>query len=167
VKVHITTSAPGVQLLGTEVSKLEPAGDGAFRSLGPSTILCMAPCDTYVDARVGQPLYVTSPDIPDSQSFQLYQYEGDVNLDVAPGNGVMLGFGAVSSTLGLVGILVGVPMLIVGATNESSDIEVVGGVTTAVSSVLFGAGIGLSFGGSTDVEIVPATALGASAASTP
>lgn len=167
MRVHLESSDPGLQLVGTEVSKLEPASDGTFQSLGASTILCRAPCDTYLDARVGQFVHVESADTPASSPFQLYDQEGDVTLRVAPGNGPMAVSGGVLGVFGGLGLLVGGVVLIVGAagsggdssssTDRYADILVGGGVTTGVSAALLGAGIGLSFGGSTDVEIVPAT----------
>jgi hypothetical protein len=162
VRVHLESNDPGLQLIGAEVSKLEPAADGTFQSLGPSTILCRAPCDTYVDARVGQFLHVESASTPASQLFQLYDQEGDVTLRVAPGNGPMAVSGAVFSVVGILGVLTGGVVLLVGGLSDSgsaSDLMVGGGVATGISAAMLGGGIGLAVGGTTDVEIVPATAV--------
>ena len=161
VRVHLASPDPGTQLRGDGVSLLQPVGDG-FASQGPSTILCRPPCDKYLDARVGQSLVVTSPDMPDSMPFSLYEHEGDVTLQVEPGSGGMQIGSAVLGVPSTFGVIGGIATLITGAAISASapsgntsgeDALVVGGIMTGVSAPLFTLAIVLGAYGATDVTI--------------
>ena len=160
VRVHIDSPDPDIELRGLGVNKLIPAGTG-FRSAGPSTILCRPPCDAYVDARVGQPLYVAGPHIPDSSSFRLYDKKGDVKLDVRPGDRTLstlagIGYG-VGSLAVLTGLSVGLTGILVRSadSNDSTakDMEKWGLITLGGGAVFIGAGVAFDLSGRTKVTI--------------
>jgi hypothetical protein len=162
VKLHIDSPDPRVQLFGTDVDKLVQQPDGNFRSVGPSTILCRAPCDEYIDARKGQQVHLASPDMPPSDSFHLYANAGDVNVRVEPGNSALYTTGGWLGTLGVLGVITGGVVLLVGGIDKSGgdgdkadDILLGGGVTLGASAAVLGAGIGMTLGGETDIEITP------------
>lgn len=159
VKIHIDSPDPQVQLYGSEVDKLVPLPDGSFRSVGPSTILCRAPCDEYIDARNGQQVHLASPDMPPSDPFQLFASSGDVEVRVEPGDEAMRVTGGWLTALGVLGVLAGAPTLIGGAATESDEAMLIGGVILGPSVVALGVGIPLSIGGATDIEISPAPGL--------
>jgi len=155
VKVHIDSSLPGIQLRGRDVATLEPVGD-QFRSLGVLTIICTAPCDTWIDARVGQSMTLVSPDMPISAPFSLFEHEGEVTLDVEPGTMGLATAGSILSVLGALGITPGIIMLIIGAGGDDpsdDDMLVAGTITTAGSAAFLTAGIVMMSFGSTDVTL--------------
>ncbi len=165
VKVHIDSPDSGTELRGYGVNKLEPLPDGRLRSVGVSTILCRAPCDEYVDARVGQPLYVVSPDMPSSSLFQLFDQEGEVELTVDPGNAALLTTGTIAEILGTLGAIGGLVTLITGGVigidakgtdkTDANEVLLIGGVMFGSSAAVLGAGIAMDLSGQTDIEIVP------------
>lgn len=168
VRVHMESPDPNVELRGFGVQKLVAAGTG-FRSTGASTILCRPPCDTYVDARVGQSLYVAGPDIPDSRAFQLYDRKGDVNLDVRPGNRTLSSLAITGYTVGVLAVIAGASTAVTGLVvhdnaNTQKDIdsgrnlEKWGLVTLGGGAVFIGAGVAFDLTGKTKVKLTsPAT----------
>ncbi len=164
VRVHIDSPDPSVELRGFGVSKLRPVGSG-FESLGPSTILCHAPCDSYVDARMGQSMVVAGPGIPSSSWFQLYDRTGDVDLSVRPGNQALSTLSMVGYSLGILAVVGGGSTLLTGAAIKSSDsggssntggdLEKWGGIVLGGGAVLIGAAVVMDLTGSTKVEIKP------------
>ena len=163
VKIHIDSPDPGVQLYGTDVAKLVEQPDGNFRSVGPSTILCRAPCDEYLDVRTGQQLHLASPDMPPSNPFLLFANRGEVNLRVEPGDSALYTIGGWSSAIGVLGVLAGGAVLLVGGMSASSETDqsrtdalyLGGGVALGAGALVLGDGIALTMSGSTDIEITP------------
>ncbi|MBW2457332.1 MAG: hypothetical protein JRI68_22680, partial [Deltaproteobacteria bacterium] len=152
VKVHIDSPLAGVQLRGADVATLEPVGD-QFRSLGVRTIICTAPCDTWVDARVGQSMHLVSPEMPMSTPFSLFEHEGEVTLDVEPGTTGLATTGSLLAVLGALGITPGIVMLIIGAGGDDpsdDDLLLAGAITTAGSAAFLTSGILMMTFGSTD-----------------
>lgn len=168
VRVHMNSPDPDVELRGIGVRKLVPDGTG-FRSTGMSTILCRPPCDTYLDARVGQSLYVAGPHIPDSRAFQLYDKKGDVDLAVRPGNKTLSTLSGVGYALGSLAVLGGISTATTGLVvhdNANSDKDLKNGanlekwglVTLGSGAVLIGAGVAFDLTGKTKVTLTsPAT----------
>ncbi len=161
VRVHIESPDPTVQLRGFGVQKLRPV-DGGYQSLGASTILCTGTCDSYVDARLGQPLAVHGDDYPDSAPFQLFDKQGDVDLEVTPGNATYQTLGVVSLSLGVLAVIGGGSTLLTGAlisgsddSSTGSDLKKWGLITTGAGAGLVGLGIVFTGLGSTDVEVRP------------
>ncbi len=168
VRVHIDSPDPNVELRGIGVQKLEPEGAG-FRSTGMSTILCRPPCDAYLDARVGQSLYVAGPHIPDSRAFQLYDRKGDVDLAVRPGNKTLATLSGVGYALGSLAVIGGISTAVTGLVvhdNANTDKDVRNGanlekwglITLGSGAVLIGAGVAFDLTGKTKVRLTsPAT----------
>ncbi len=164
VRVTINSPEP-VELHGMGVSRLEPVA-GGFRTLGPSQLLCRGECGQWLDARVGQRLSVGRPDIPFSDPINLYDQEGDVQLDVDPGNGAAMGWGVTSLSIGLASAVTGLSLLstglLIGGADSSggsddtaSDLKTWGLVTLGGGAALIGVGIVLMNDGSTKVEVRP------------
>lgn len=163
VRVFIKSPEP-LELHGLGVSRLEPV-NGGFRSLGPSQLLCRGECGQYLDARVGQHLSVGSPEVPFSQPIQLYDREGDVELDVDPGNSGSLGWGIASFTVGVLAATTGLSLAGTGAlinssssTDDSStgdDLTKWGLISLAGGAALITVGVILLNDGTTSVEVRP------------
>jgi hypothetical protein len=163
VRVHIDSPDPTVQLRGFGVQKLRPVS-GGYESLGASTILCTGTCDSYVDARLGQPLAVHGDGFPESAPFQLFDKQGDVDLQVTPGNSTYQTLGVVSLSLGVLAVIGGGSTLLTGAlisgsddSSTGSDLKKWGLITTGAGAGLVGVGIVFTGLGSTDVEVRPTT----------
>jgi hypothetical protein len=172
VRVHMDSPDPSVELRGIGVQKLVSQGTG-FRSTGMSTILCRPPCDSYVDARVGQSLYVAGPDIPDSRSFQLYDRKGDVKLDVRPGNRTLSTLAAIGYTIGSLAVLGGLSTATTGLvvhdnahTQKDLDnggaLEKWGLITLGGGAAFIGAGVAFDLTGKTKVTLTSPAAQTAS-----
>lgn len=164
VRVFINSPRP-LELHGVGVARLEPV-PGGFRSLGPSTLLCRGSCEQYLDLRVGQHLVVGSSEIPFSAPIQMYDREGDVQLDVEPGNGTSLGLGVTSLSLGVVAAVTGLSLAGTGLIINSADsaggsgdgLTKWGLITLGGGAALIGLGIVLVSDGSTKVEVRAPTA---------
>jgi hypothetical protein len=135
VKVHIDSPIAGVQLRGADVATLEPVGD-QFRSLGVRTIICTAPCDTWIDGRVGQSMQLVSPDMPASPFFSLFEHEGDVTLTVEPGTTGVATAGSILTLIGALGVTPGLVLSIIGGAGDdpSDDDLLTAGIITSVGS---------------------------------
>jgi hypothetical protein len=165
VRVFIQSPKP-LELHGMGVSRLEPV-EGGFRSLGQSQLLCRGECGAYLDARVGQHLSVGTPDIPFSAPIQLYDREGDVELDVSPGNGTSMGFGIISLSVGSLAAIMGLSLAGTGALISSgsgdsadtgADLTKWGLISLVGGAALITVGVILMNDGSTKVEVRPAAA---------
>jgi hypothetical protein len=167
VRVFIKSPEP-VELHGVGISRLEPV-DGGFRSLGQSQLLCRGECGAYLDARVGQYLSVGSSEVPFSRAIPLYDREGDVELDVSPGNITSLTFGVTSLSIGVLAAAAGLSLTATGAlisSNGSSssdsdtgaDLTKWGLISLAGGAALITVGIVLLNDGSTQVDVRPAAA---------
>jgi hypothetical protein len=164
VRVFIKSPHP-VELHGVGVSRLEPM-DGGFRSLGASQLLCRGECGAYLDTRVGQHLSVGTPEIPFSAPIQLYDREGDVELDVNPGNGTSMGFGVTSLSIGVLAAITGLSIagtgLLIGSADSTdgtaADMTKWGLISLAGGAALITVGVLLMNDGSTKVQVRPAAA---------
>lgn len=163
VRVHISSPDSSLQLQGAGVNKLRSVR-GGFVSLGASTILCRAPCDTTIDARNGQWLRVTGPNITPSSGFQLYDRSGDVNLEVRPGDRTLMTLAIVGYSIGSLAVIGGGSVLLTGAlvssadptSSSSSGMVKWGAITLGAGAVLFGASLAVDLSsGSTRVNIQP------------
>lgn len=158
VRVHIESPDSNVQLRGYGVQKLRPV-QGGYESLGASTILCSGSCDTYLDARLGQPLAVSGEAFPDSAPFQLYDKQGDVDVKVTPGNSTYQVLGVTTLSLGVLAVIGGGSTLLTGAlvssgdSSTGSDLKKWGLITTGAGAGLIGLGIVFNSAGSTDVAL--------------
>jgi hypothetical protein len=165
VRVFIRSPQP-LELHGVGVARLEPV-QGGFRSLGQSQLLCRGECGQYLDTRVGQHLSVGSPDVPFSKPIQLYDREGDVELDVDPGSGASLGWGVVTLSTGLLAAITGLSLAGTGAlissgssgdtSDTAADVTKWGLISLAGGAALITIGVVLMNDGSTDVQVRPAS----------
>lgn len=127
------------------------------------TPVCDSPCDKVIDGRSGQKFTLTG-EFPEAGPFVLKDKSGDVKLTVKPGSiGLRVG-GSLSTTLGGTGVLVGLPLLIVGiASTTSDDLAITGGVVTGVSAAVLTGGILMLVNGATKYvfgsSATPATAM--------
>ena len=108
-------------------------------------------------------------DVPFSAPINLYDKEGDVQLDVDPGNGASMGWGVTSLSVGLVSAVTGLSLLstglLIGGADSSgssdgtaSDMKTWGLVTLGGGAALIGVGVVLMNDGSTKVEVKPVSA---------
>lgn len=164
VRIHIDSPDPNVELQGLGAQRLDKVGSG-YLGQGASTLLCRAPCDTLIDARLGQPLMIAGPDIPTSAAFTVYDKEGDVTARVRPGSSSKLTWSAVTGSVGVLAAITGGSLLLTGALINSTDsgssssasrgdslvkwggITLVGGVALTVTGVV------LYNSGTTDVTL--------------
>jgi hypothetical protein len=163
VRIHVESPDPDVELQGVGAQRLDQVA-GGYVGQGPSTLLCRGACDTLIDARLGQPLKIAGPNMPDSAPFQVYDKEGDVTARVKPGSSSALTWSAITGTVGVLGVLTGGSLLLTGtilrsaASDDSSidrgkDLQLVGGLTLGGGVVFTTTGIILWNAGSTDVEL--------------
>jgi hypothetical protein len=164
VRVHIESSDPTVELHGLGAQRLDEV-PGGYVGQGPSTLLCRAPCDAPIDARLGQPLAIVGPNIPDSAPFAVYDKEGDVTARVRPGNSTRQTLGAFSAGTGILAIATGGSLLLTGVMlasgssestgnqNTAHDLKKWGAITLGGGLVLTTGGVLLMSSGATDVEL--------------
>jgi len=160
VRLHIESPDPNVELHGIGAQRLDPVA-GGYVGQGPSTLLCRAPCDTFIDARLGQPLAIAGRDIPDSSTFQLYDKEGDHTVRVRPGSRSKLTWSAITGTTGVLAVLTGGSILLTGLLLQSADsspgsgdsLVKWGGITLGGGVVLTTTGVILYNSGTTDVTV--------------
>ncbi|MFO0567424.1 MAG: hypothetical protein U0263_17325 [Polyangiaceae bacterium] len=159
VKLHIESPDPNVELQGLGAQRLDRVA-GGYVGQGASTLLCRAPCDTFIDARLGQPLQITGADIPSSSGFQVYDREGDVTAKVRPGSSSKLTWSAITGTTGFLAVITGGSLLLTGVLINSSDTSTSGdglvkwgGITLGAGAVLTTTGILLYNSGTTDVTL--------------
>ena len=163
VRLHIESPDPNVELHGLGAQRLDASG-GGYVGQGASTLLCRAPCDTYIDARLGQPLSIAGSSIPESAGFQVYDKEGDVTARVRPGSNAKLTWSAITGTTGILAVIGGGSILLTGALINSSATDQSskdradglvkwGGITLGAGVVLTTAGIILWNSGTTDVTL--------------
>lgn len=160
VKLHIESPDPSVQLHGLGAQRLDTVA-GGYVGQGPSTLLCRAPCDAMIDARLGQPLKIAGPDIPDSAPFTVYDREGEVTARVRPGNSSKLTWSAITGSVGILAVITGGSLLMTGALINSTDSSAGtgdglvkwGAITLGGGAVLTTTGVILWNSGSTDVTL--------------
>ncbi len=160
VKLHIESPDPSVQLHGLGAQRLDEVS-GGYVGQGASTLLCRAPCDALIDARLGQPLKIAGPDIPDSALFTVYDKEGEVTARVRPGNSSKLTWSAITGSTGILAVITGGSLLLTGALLNSTDsasssgdgLVTWGAVTLGAGVVLTGTGVILWNSGTTDVTL--------------
>jgi hypothetical protein len=160
VRLRIESPDPDVELQGLGAQRLDQVA-GGYVGQGASTLLCRAPCDTLIDARLGQPLQIAGANIPSSASFQLYDREGEVTAHVRPGSRSKLTWSAVTGSIGVLGAITGGSLLLTGLLVNSGDQESStgdslvkwGGITLGLGVVLTGTGVVLYNAGTTDVTL--------------
>lgn len=160
VRLHIESPDPSVQLHGLGAQRLDAVA-GGYVGQGASTLLCRAPCDASIDARLGQPLKIAGPNIPDSAPFQVFDKEGDVTAKVRPGSSSKLTWSAITGSTGILAVITGGSLLLTGAlissadtTSDSSDgLMKWGGITLGAGAVLTATGVILWNSGTTDVTL--------------
>jgi hypothetical protein len=96
---------------------------------------CQAPCDQIIDGRPGQSFFFVGDGIPESSRFQLRDKAGDVSVHVEPGSSALRTGGIALTTMGTLGTLAGLPILIVGSTNNGST------TALAAGGILLGVGV--------------------------
>ena len=160
VRLHIESPDPEVELHGYGAQRLDKVA-GGFVGQGASTLLCRAPCDAMIEARLGQPLKISGASIPDSAAFQVYDKEGEVTARVRPGSSSKLTWSAITGSIGVLGAITGGSLLLTGVLINSSDSSSTsgdgltkwGGITLGAGLVLTGTGIVLYNAGTTDVTL--------------
>ncbi|GMV18864.1 MAG: hypothetical protein HS104_41040 [Polyangiaceae bacterium] len=160
VKLHIESPDPSVQLHGLGAQRLDQVA-GGYVGQGASTLLCRAPCDAVIDARLGQPLKIAGPDIPDSAPFTVYDKEGEVTARVRPGNSGKLTWSAITGSTGILAVITGGSLLLTGALINSTDSASTSGdglvkwgaITLGGGVALTTAGVILWNSGTTDVTL--------------
>lgn len=160
VKLHIESPDPSVQLHGLGAQRLDQVA-GGYVGRGASTLLCRAPCDAVIDARLGQPLKIAGPDIPDSAPFTVYDKEGEVTARVRPGNSGKLTWSAITGSTGILAVITGGSLLLTGALINSTDSASTSGdglvkwgaITLGGGVALTTAGVILWNSGTTDVSL--------------
>lgn len=160
VRLHVESPDPAVEVHGFGAQRLDKVA-GGFVGQGASTLLCRAPCDAMIEARLGQPLKIVGADIPDSAPFRVYDKEGDVTARVRPGSSSKLTWSAITGSIGVLGAITGGSLLLTGVLLSSADSESGsgdgltkwGGITLGAGLVLTGTGIVLYNSGTTDVTL--------------
>lgn len=128
-------------------------------------LVCVSPCDRWVDARPGQQFFVSGDDIMPSDPFRLHDRRGEVTVKVDPGSsgGKFGGLGLIitGATLAPLGaMMIGLGALF-GDESVSGDdgvstqtgFYVGGGIGLGVGLLLIGGGIPLMVLNDTEVEI--------------
>lgn len=160
VRMRIESPEPNLELHGLGAQRLDKV-PGGYVGQGPSTLLCRAPCDTVIDARLGQPLKISGADIPDSAPFQVFDKEGEVTARVRPGSQGKLTWSAITGSIGILGAITGGSLLLTGVLVNSGDSESTtgdsltkwGGITLGVGVALTVTGVVLYNSGTTDVTL--------------
>lgn len=164
VRVHIDSPDPDVELQGFGAQRLDKV-NGGYVGQGASTLLCRGTCDALIDARLGQPLKISGPNMPDSATFQVYDKEGDVTARVKPGSSSELTWSAITGGTGILAVITGGTLLLTGAliksaassedrsTATADDFVLYGGITLGAGVVLTTTGVILWNTGSTTVEL--------------
>ncbi|MEM1030003.1 MAG: hypothetical protein AAGN82_06620 [Myxococcota bacterium] len=169
VKLRITGEGVDerTQIQGDGVSLLEPRGREMV-NLGPRRLICTAPCDQWLDARMGQPVFVVGPDYPAAGPFNFFDREGELELEVDPGNGAVVTAGGWLAVLGGLSVIGGLSTLLVAGLVDSSDsrgdqetaddLYLAGGLLTGIGAGVMVPGIFMLVYGDTSVEVRSALA---------
>jgi hypothetical protein len=156
VRVHIESDQP-VQLI-EEVSTSVGAVGGHMVVASQVRSVCAAPCNKVVDASRGQQFVVVGDSMPPSETFRLNDRARDTTIKVDSGSNGLRAGSAVLGTIGVLGILGGVPMIIVGGVSDTPSVSdtwlPVGGLVTGIGAAMLGGAIAMGIAGSTGVEIV-------------
>lgn len=170
VKVHIDSTDPDelIQLIrfgpavATQVPVQQQSGGTVMTtSMIPSReLICVSPCDSWVDGRRGQQFVVAGDGVPESDPFRLHEKEGDVTLEVDPGSGGGIAGGFVLTSIGIAGAVAG-PLIIGlsfigGDADSTSPIRYTGIGAAIVGVVGLGIGIPLWISSGTDYEMAGA-----------
>lgn len=153
VRIHIKSDEPAGLYEETSV----PSADNIGKKI------CTSPCDKEVPGGGGKSYVIASEDFPTSPSFQIKQKYGDVTIDVSPGSDGVRTAGWVFTTIGVVGVAVGVITLLVGV-NEEDDIAteevednsnklIAGGAILGIGAGTLTIGIIMLVAGRTGIEL--------------
>lgn len=153
VKIHIQSDEPAGLYEETSV----PSADNIGKKI------CTSPCDKEVPGGGGKSYVIASEDFPTSPSFRINQKYGAVTIDVSPGSDGARTGGWVFTTIGVVGVAVGVITLLVAANEEddfaTEEVEdnstklIAGGAMLGIGAGCLGIGIIMLVAGRTGIEL--------------
>lgn len=154
VKIHIKSDEPAGLYEETAV----PSADNIGKKI------CTSPCDKEIPGGGGRSYVIASEDFPTSPAFRIKQKYGAVEIAVSPGNDGLRTAGWVFTTIGVVGVAVGVITLLVGVNDqedlataeeeeENSKKLIAGGAILGIGAGSMVLGIVMLVAGRTGIEL--------------
>jgi len=116
VRLHIDSPEPGMQLYRVNTSPYPQyrTNPGTVAAFPLSDLICLEPCDKYLDGRLGQQFFFGGSNMPPSAPFQVYKRSGTLNASVEPGSDARFISGIMTGTLGGITTILGATVWILG-----------------------------------------------------